>query len=60
MELNLDIYVENKKYCIYIGEYNSSGYLCVGNTQEECISELSNYIKDCFDRTGIECAGKEE
>jgi len=60
MELNIDVYIENKKYCIYVGEDNSSGYLCTGDTQEECISELSNYIKDCFDRINIGGAEEEE
>lgn len=51
MTLYIDIYTKNEKFCAYIGEENSSGYECTGNTTEECISQISEYLKDAFNRT---------
>lgn len=53
MTLYIDIYIKNEKFCAYIGEENSSGYECTGNTTEECVFQISEYLKDVFNRTGI-------
>ena len=46
MELSVEIYKEQEKYCAYIGEECGSGYEIIADTEEECARKIGEYFAD--------------
>ena len=49
MSLTINFYEEKGAYCAYIGSENSSGYVCNGNTPEECLQNVKEHLTDITD-----------